>query len=225
MMRRVVLSTCVLAVVILSATAVTSAEISGDYLETRTCDVYTGPCFANAETSLAGKEAIMAWSIESGAINGVDLSGLHVVVAVRASGTLGFGGGLVFHAEPIRSHVIVDQRASDLQRAALVAMVQEYGGPAIGEIQHVTAATIEMKIDHLDMVAQLSAGNAVEVLTRKLSQSDCVCTNEIVFYPPLARVENAAPAFTISGRCSARGLGGTWDCPGTRSAFLATFSY
>ncbi len=225
MIHRMVLPTCILGATILSAAATWAADISGDYLETRTCDVYTGPCFANAENSLAGKEAIMAWSIESGEFNGIDLSGLHVVVATRASGTLGYGGGLVFNAEPIRSLVIVDQRANNLQRAALVAMVQEYGGPAVGEIQQVTTALIEMEIDHLDMVAQLSAGNTVEILTRKLGESDCVCTNEIVFYPPLARVDNATPAFTISSRCSARGLGGTWDCPGTRSAFLATFSY
>ena len=41
-------------------------SISGDYLEVRTGDVYTGPCFANAEVGLSGRNAIMAWSIEEG---------------------------------------------------------------------------------------------------------------------------------------------------------------
>lgn len=225
MMRCVATFSAVVCATVLSIAPALSADISGDYLETRTCDIYTGPCFANAEISMAGKEAIMAWNIEKGSVDGVDLSGLNVVVAVRAAGTLGFGGGLVFNAEPIRSVVFVDQRATLEQRAALVSMVQEHGGPAIGEIQDVIAATIEMEIDHIDMVAQLNAGNSIELITRKLGESDCVCTNEIVFYPPLARVDNAAPAYTVSGRCSARGLGGTWDNPGTRSAFLATFSY
>src|SRR5258708_5845621 len=49
-------------------------EISGNYLETRTCDVYTGPCFANAQVGLTGQQAIMAWSVESGSHEGVDLS-------------------------------------------------------------------------------------------------------------------------------------------------------
>lgn len=225
MMRRVALSTSVLCTAVLTATTVMSADISGDYLETRSCDIYTGPCFANAEISMAGKEAIMAWSIENGQFNGVDLSGLSVVVAVRAAGTLGFGGGLVFNAEPIRSVVLVDQRANAQQRAALVEMVQEHGGPAIGEIQEIVAAPIDLAFDHIEMVAQLTAGNDVEVLTRALCDSDCVCTNEMVFYPPLARVDNAAPAYTIAGRSSVSHLGGTWDNPGTRSAFLATFSY
>ena len=58
-----------LAAVALSAWAVLPAgagEISGSYLETRTCQVYTGPCFANAETALAGREALMAWKIDEG---------------------------------------------------------------------------------------------------------------------------------------------------------------
>jgi hypothetical protein len=50
-----------------------------------------------------------------------------------------------------------------------------------------------------------------------------VCTNEIVYYPPLTKVENYAPAFTLEGRYSGRGLGVTWSQPQTRSAFLATF--
>ncbi len=225
MIRCVVALAAVVCATVFTFTPALSADISGDYLETRTCDIYTGPCFANAEISMAGKEAIMAWSVEKGTVNGVDLSGMNIVVAVRAAGTLGFGGGLVFNAEPIRSVVFVDQRATLEQRAALVTMVQEHGGPAIGEIQQVIASPIEMEIDHVDMVAQLNAGNSVELITRELGESDCVCTNEIVFYPPLGRVDNAAPAFTVSGRCSARGLGGTWENPGTRSAFLATFSY
>ena len=43
-----------------------AANISGEYLEARTCNVYTGPCFANAEMGLAGKEALMAWKIDKG---------------------------------------------------------------------------------------------------------------------------------------------------------------
>ena len=38
-----------------------AAEVlKGDYLETRTCDVYTGPCFANGQVGLCGNDAMMA---------------------------------------------------------------------------------------------------------------------------------------------------------------------
>ena len=93
-------------------------DVSGTYLETRTCQVYTGPCFANAETALAGKEAVMAWNVEAGKHAGVDLTGLSVVMVISASDTLAFGG--VDDPKSMRSAIIVDDRAdakSDLEHA------------------------------------------------------------------------------------------------------------
>src|SRR5262245_36781307 len=66
-----------------------AAEIRGTYIEARTCDVYTGACFANADTGLTGKHAVMAWKIESGTVAGQQLDGLGVVAIVAARETLG----------------------------------------------------------------------------------------------------------------------------------------
>ena len=59
-----------------------AATISGTYLEVRSCDVYTGPCFSNAEMGTNGKEAILTWSIQKGMWNNIDLAGLNVVRGV-----------------------------------------------------------------------------------------------------------------------------------------------
>jgi hypothetical protein len=64
-------------------------QIRGDYLETRSADVYTGQCFANGEVNLVGNEAILAWQVRSGSWDGVPLQGLIVTAVVRAQGTLG----------------------------------------------------------------------------------------------------------------------------------------
>src|SRR4051794_7867239 len=64
-------------------------KVSGDYLEVRSCDVYTGPCFANSEMNLTGKEGMMLWSVREGAWNGTKLDGLRVMAVVKADGTLG----------------------------------------------------------------------------------------------------------------------------------------
>jgi hypothetical protein len=64
-------------------------QIRGDYLETRSADVYTGSCSANGEVNLVGNQAILAWHIESGTWNGVQLDGLTVAAAVRSRATLG----------------------------------------------------------------------------------------------------------------------------------------
>jgi len=200
-------------------------QIQGEYLETRTCDVYTGPCFANAQVGLAGKEAILAWSVTSGEYKGVDLTGLKVVVAVRASDTLGFGGGLAVHPDPIKSVVFVDSKASKKQQDALVELATSRASQTVGEVVKVVPTEIEMSLDRGKCVGKLTAGKGISIETRKLAKCDCLCTNERIFYPPLAEVKNSRPAYTVSGHFSAKGLGTNWSNPNTRSAFLATFSY
>ena len=65
-----------------TAFAVSQPTIKGDYLEVRSCDIYTGPCFANAEMHLAGKHAVMGWQVDRGSFNRVKLDGLGVVAVV-----------------------------------------------------------------------------------------------------------------------------------------------
>jgi hypothetical protein len=202
-----------------------AVEISGDYLESRTCDIYTGPCFANSEVGLTGNLAIMAWSIEKGRHQGVDLAGLKVVLALRASDTLGYGGGLTVHPDPIKSVILVDEKATSQQREALEAFAREKAGKVKGEVTRVATVPIEMQLDHVDMVANLNAGKEVKLATRKLAEGDHCCTNEVVFYPPLAEVQNSEPAYTLDAGFQGRGLGVRWTNPETRSAFLATFAY
>jgi hypothetical protein len=43
----------------LLASAAQAQQIHGDYIETRSADVYTGPCFANSEVGLVGDQAIL----------------------------------------------------------------------------------------------------------------------------------------------------------------------
>src|SRR5437764_15482334 len=87
--------------------------ISGDYLEVRSCDVYTGPCFANSEMNLTGKEGMLFWSVKEGNWNGVDLKGLNVMAVVRANGTL---GDLHYNPRSGDTVLIVDSKADSAQR-------------------------------------------------------------------------------------------------------------
>ena len=208
-----------------SSRAAQAAEIEGDYLEARTCDVYTGPCFANAQVGLTGQQAILAWSIDQGTHQGVDLAGLKVILAIRASDTLGYGGGVVVRPDPIKSVVLVDERATLEQQAALVDFARTSAGNVAGEVVRTEAVAIDMKLDHVAMVASLNAGKEVNVQTRKLERGDCVCSNEEAFYPPLTLVENSEPAFTLEGDFAGRGLGMKWTTRRSRSAYLATFAY
>ncbi len=199
------------------------AAISGDYVESRTCDIYTGPCFANAQMGLAGHQAVLAWSIDKGTYEGVDLSGLKAVMAVRANNTLSFGGGLDIDPYPVRAVILLDERASPTQRQALERFVRDQTAHLAPDVQRIDVAAIEMTVDHVSMAACLRAGEEVHLATRKLKKGDCVCSNEELYYPPLVAVENADAAYTLDGGFSGRGLRSTWSNPGSRSAYLATF--
>src|SRR5262245_16945928 len=61
----------------------TAPAIAGSYLEVRSCDVYTGPCFANAEMGVTGKEGILVWSVNEGIWQGTSLNGLSVIAVVQ----------------------------------------------------------------------------------------------------------------------------------------------
>src|SRR5438876_8409858 len=90
-------------------------EVRGQYVEARTCDVFTGACFANADTGLTGKNAVLAWKVESGAIAGTRLDGLGVVAVLAARETLGLK-----QSAPGKAVLIVDKNATEKQRSALV---------------------------------------------------------------------------------------------------------
>jgi hypothetical protein len=228
MRAKILLSACLF----LAPAAIPASAISGDYLEARTSDVYTGPCFANGEVNLAGREAVVAWRVSEGSWKGVAVDGLAVVAAVRAAATLGDPFG---HPYPAHAVVLVDERATPEQREALVGFAKEMAGDLLGDVVSVTSAPIEMAVigggqehDHhgggTGGSATLKAGDLVELRTRGLNHGDHLCGNEEVYYPPLTPVEDAVPAVTLAHAFRGAGLGMTWSSPDKRSAFVARFS-
>ena len=224
-MLRTALSLALLALVptVSALPAFAGDSLTGKYLETRTCQVYTGPCFANAETAMAGREAVMAWNIEDGSKGGVDLAGLSVVMVVRGNDTLAYKG--LEDPKELKAAIIVDEKASEAQREALVAFVKEHTGRAGNEVVRVDAAPISMSLDTGELKGSLQAGELVKLSTRKAKAGDCICSNEVAYYPPLAQVERFAPGVSIEAEYKGKGLGTRWSTPGSRSAYMGEFQY
>ena len=132
------------------------AAIRGDYVEVRSADVYAGHCYANSEVGMEGKEALMAWKIQAGDWQGVDLSGLAVVAVVRANATL---GDPHHNPLPARAVLILDSRSNDSQRAALASFAQAMAGPLLANIVRVDTAPISMESDNGNAVVRLEAGS------------------------------------------------------------------
>jgi hypothetical protein len=196
-------------------------QIRGDYVETRSADVYTGQCFANGEVNLVGNEALMAWHVQSGGWNGVALDGLTVAAAVHARATL---GDPYANPYPAQAVLIVDDRATPEQSAALASFAQQMGGELLQHVERVIAAPVEMAINSEQHgVAWLRAGQFAMVQTRPIDEHDHLCGNEVTFYPPLTQVAHAMPAVALTDSYRGPGLGVDWESHGKRSAFVGTF--
>ncbi len=218
---RTMCAAILLAACVPAAVFARDVQVRGDYLEARTADVYTGPCFANSEVNLAGKEALLAWRVRQGGFEGVALDGLSVVAVVRAHATL---GDPFASPSPVRAILVVDEKASPRQREAPVALARSMAGSLLEENATVLSAPIRAEFGAGPGVASIVAGDVAEVRTRALCSHDHICGNEEIYYPPLTEVENAVPAFALAHRFQGRGLGGTWSSPGKRSAFVGTFA-
>ena len=198
--------------------------ITGDYLEVRSCDVFTGPCFANAEMGLTGKEGILVWHIREGQWNGVSLNGLSVIAVVRTEETM---GDTSFRPRKGRSVVIVDSKATAAQRDALVGFAAAKAGDLVSQVVAVHTSTIEatMGVCAKSGCSTIKAEGMVEVSTRCMGAHDHICGNEELFYPPLTKVSDPIPAYTEVAAYQGRDLDVTWSLTSQRGAYLASFEY
>jgi hypothetical protein len=205
-----------------AAKSFTENILKGDYLETRTCDIWTGPCFANSETSEAGREATLAWHFTSGKWAGVDLDGVSAVLVIEAKSTLGDK----YHSPlPVRDVLLLDEKATDAQLEAMRNFVKTQLGDLAGNVVEEMLVPIEMKVGCCEKkgCAKLVAGEIVRITTRCLGEKDDICGHEETFYPPLVALKDSLPAFTIESGVKGTLLAHEWTDRDSRSAFLGHF--
>ncbi len=222
MTRRTLMAVAIALFLVTSSQAAAPASIQarGTYVEARTCDVWTGPCFANADFNLTGKNAVLAWRIEEGQAQGVQLDGLGVVAVLAAQNTLGLE-----QRAPAKVVLLVDKQANATQREALVAFARQQLGDMLQEVAAVHTAPIALQLCKCpgNACADLDAGVA-RVKTRCLdAEHDKVCGNESAFYPPLSRGVRAIPAAVSEHNFRGTGLGHTWSDNERRGAYVGTF--
>src|SRR6059058_6390047 len=99
--------TVVLSSLTIATLAARPASITGTYVEARTAEVFAGACVMNGEAATTGREALLAWKVDRGQLNGVSLDGLAVVAAIAADTNLGIHeiGG---ESTPARAAIVVD---------------------------------------------------------------------------------------------------------------------
>jgi hypothetical protein len=194
--------------------------LSGQYLEARTADVYTGPCFANSDMNLAGSNAVLAWKVDKGSLDDICLDGLGVVAVVAASDTLGLK-----QTGAARAVLIVDERATEAQRAALIRLAKRQAGDLVADVKRVETAAIDLDVGSCKDggCARLNAGTA-RIATRCIDpQHDKHCGNEVAFYPPLSPCVKASCAVATEHAFTGKGLNQNWKDGERRSAYIGAF--
>src|SRR6478672_6158547 len=89
MKRMIVLAAVVGLASTVSIAAGGKSTVTGQYVEARTAEIFTGGCIMGSEAETMGKQAVLAWKIDRGSFNGVSLDGLSVVAAVAGDRNLG----------------------------------------------------------------------------------------------------------------------------------------
>src|SRR5688572_13418932 len=189
-MKKIVLSVA-LSGVMAATRAATGPSVTGTYVEARTAEVFAGACVMNGEAATTGREALLAWKVDRGQVNGVTLDGLAVIAALAGETNLGIHeiGG---ETTPARAAIYVDSRANTAQRKALVAMVKSLSGGLIGSVIQETATPIQFA----DNGQQISvSADTVKLAVGKQLTHDASCGNK-QWFNPLTKVDRAEMGMT-----------------------------
>ena len=211
-----------LAVSVAAISADDKGRITGEYVEARTAEVFAGGCIMNSEAETLGRQAIMAWRITSGSFDGVSLDGLTVAAAVAGDRNLGMRemGG----EEPtaVKAIIMVDPRATAMQRDALVKLVRELSGGLITQVIRVDVAPVKFATSQ--HYVEVSVPDSMTLTVNKEMTHDPSC-GAMQWFKPFTKLANAAMGVAEAHEFSGKGLGTQWSAPHKRSAFFGTFSY
>ena len=218
-MNRIAFFVTIVLFVVMPLMAANGTSVKGTYVEARTAEVFVGGCLMGSEAETSGRQAVLAWKIDRGNINGVSVDGLSIVAAVVGDKNLGIHelGG----AKPnSKSTLIVDARATDVQRDALVGMVKKLTN-VVGTVVNVTSGPIEFTDKGSDIEVKAPR---IALTVDKHPEHDPGCGAEQWFHP-LASVQQPTIGKAVQHAYSGQDLGSRWSDPDKVSAFFGTFSY
>jgi hypothetical protein len=192
--------------------------VTGDYVEARTAEVFAGGCIQGSEGETAGREAILAWRVARGQVNGVPLDGLSVVAVVAGDVNLGTHeiGGVA--PKTIRAALRVDERATAAQRDALVTLARSLS-PIVRDVVDVKSVPISFRRD-ADGLAVKAGEASLEVATKVDHSPTC---GALTWYSPLAKMTDSTLGHTLSESWSGASLGTQWSMGDKRASFYGAF--
>jgi hypothetical protein len=204
-----------------ASTTGATPSVTGTYVEARTAEVFAGGCIMNSEAETMGKQALLAWRVDSGSVAGVAIDGLSVVAAL--SGTHNLGMREMGGEAPtlVKALMYVDDRATPAQRDALVSMAKTAIGDLALRVVEVQAVPIAFERSH--HAAAVQAGDATLQVEAHIHH-DPSC-GAMQWFQPLSRGAKAEVGLTRNQTFTGQALGSRWQQIDKRSAFVGTFSF
>lgn len=115
-----------------------SNQVAGLYMEDRSSRVYGCPCEWSSETVQSGREAVLAWFIQSGEFGGRSLAGLKLAAVLVGEASL---------SEPMTPRsatLFLDEAAPPPKRRAGEAWLRARYGDLIGRVLALHMAPVEL---------------------------------------------------------------------------------
>lgn len=194
-----------------------SSSLRGDYVETRTASVFAGACHYNGEITTTGRDALMAWNVVSGNWKGVELAGVRVVAIVSADSNLADNG------LDRRSEIIIDRDASHAQAAAMLDALKTKYAVSLGRIVSVSSAPV--KFQREGKAYYVSTTNLASMSIEAMPNDLCCKMPNLVWYAPLATLENRKVGYTKKALYAGGAVGEPWQRSDENSAFYGSFSF
>lgn len=134
-------------------------DIEGKLLEVCSCNVLC-PCWVGENPDGGTCDSALAWHVESGAIEGVDVGGLTVALSVHIPGN-------VLVPASWKAAVFVDERASDAQQEALLKVFTGQLGGAIADLagligEVVSVERVPIRFEVTDGKGRLTIGSIAD---------------------------------------------------------------
>ncbi len=201
----------------LVAGAVSAAPaVTGDYVESRSANVYVGACHHEGEVVTAGRNALLAWNITGGSAAGVELKGVQAVAVVAGDRYLGLPEA------KRRSVLYVSDQATAEQREALTGLLKERAAGALGEL--VSVKTAPISFDAKGDLYRVHVTGVAHMKVKKQTAELCCKQPYETWGKPFVPVTAAKTGYGIDVSYKDAGLLQAWSATDQNNAFFGQFS-
>ena len=198
----------------LAAAEAAAPVLRGDYVEVRSASVFAGACHFNGENVTTGRDAMLAWNIQSGEWKGTRLQGVRAVAVVSSPANLA-------DKAPHRSELIIDSSASDAQVGAVLEALKRTYAASLGEVVAVRRAAIQF--EHKGTSYSVQAGEIASIAVDSMPNNECCKMPHQVWYEPLVPLQGRKVGYTKDARYAGGAVAEGWQRADENSAFYGKF--